>query len=186
MDVAQRLIYMLWHMRSFMELRDKTSPPIPHSQSAPFDFTVTTSLAPVESLDIISSWSINFRNNYSRSLFITVFNLTPLHGIFQIMPFEEGHAKQVIPGQEESFEIDIEVPKALLPAFRQDPSFVMRDVLKIFVTTEHVDLRQYELDDLVGDEASGSRHAKSRPVLTEPRTSWWIKTEDIITRSHLK
>lgn len=103
---------------------------------------------PNDDKDIASSWIMKFANLHSAALHLNVLNLTPLHGISRMIPDEKDYTCKSVPrGESFEFEFDICVPESLQQDYcRSD--FAMRDIIKVFITTEPASFKHYEMPDL--------------------------------------
>ena len=78
--------------------------------------------------------------------------------------------------------VDIEVPESLLAQYQTVPTFCMKDVLKVFITTEPIDLHHLELEDI--DTAFfNPENLKRRSRSVKAGGSWYVEEKEIITRS---
>jgi hypothetical protein len=134
-DITRRLMRLLRHMQLYNEVLEIRTPPRFHHAKPPLDLSIIECERPPDDPSVVSSWEIILRNTNAKTLFITIFNLTPLHGVRQIFLVDEGNGKAVVPGDPISSIIDLSVPESLLQRYQSDPSFQMRDILKIFITT---------------------------------------------------
>jgi Caspase domain len=186
-EATTRLMHLLRHMQSFVEVSSMRTPKALCQPKPTFELSIAETDRPDNEPKIVSSWKIIFQNlhitkNSNTVLFVTVFNLTPLYGIRQIIPYDEGYGQQVEPGESLDAIVDIEIPEVLAKQYRENPSFRMRDVLKICITTQQTDLRHFELEDLLEGIVPDLRHAKARAPKIGQQASWYIEKE-IITRS---
>jgi hypothetical protein len=174
------LMYIVRHMYSFTSLMEMKS----NQRTAPPFIIKLTNIDHLEPMPgAVSSWSISFKNCYSKSLFITILNLNPLHGVAQMFPNDEGNGKAVKSGDCEEVPIGIFIPETLERLRGTSSSGVVKDIFKIFVTTHHVNLRHYGLKDLTSGSMSGGRHGHSgkSPVVIGPLETYWVHHEEIAT-----
>ncbi|KAI0868024.1 caspase domain-containing protein [Hypoxylon argillaceum] len=182
-NTIRTLMRLLQHIQLYHEIETMRGPQSVSHAKPSFKLGVTEYERPDE-LSVVSSWEVSLHNFGTKTLFLTIFNLTGLHGIQQIFPADEGNGKAVVQGDSVSCIIDINVPAALLQQYTSDPSFEMRDILKMFITTEHVSLRHLQLDDITDNWIANPRHAKARPSMEETKISWWVEEKEIITQSN--
>jgi hypothetical protein len=182
-DITRRLMRLLRHMQLYNEVLETRTPPRFYHAKLLLDLSIIECERLPDDPSVVSSWEIILRNTHAKTLFITIFNLTPLHGVRQIFSVDEGNGKAVVPEDPVSSIIDISVPESLLQRYQSDLSFKMRDILKIFITTEHVNLRHLELEDMTEDLVAAPRHGKVRRSLGGMQAAWWVEEKEIITQS---
>lgn len=69
-----------------------------------------------------------------------------------VFPSQEASSKEINPGREESpIIIDPNVPELLQSKTNQHPAYVMKDILKVFVTTRRANYSQFKLSNLESD-----------------------------------
>ncbi|RWA05600.1 hypothetical protein EKO27_g9504 [Xylaria grammica] len=182
-EVTRRLMGLLQHLKLYDEAKAIRTPPRFHQMTAPFDLRVASCECPLDEPSVLSSWEITVHNTQPGPLFVAVFNLTPLYGVRQLFPSDEGHMEASVMGKPARTIIDISVPDALHRQYQSDPSFIMQDILKIFITTENTNLRHLELEDITEGWIPASRTGKARRLTDEIQASWWVKDKKVITKS---
>ncbi|OTA85791.1 hypothetical protein M434DRAFT_400114 [Hypoxylon sp. CO27-5] len=173
-EFTERLMYLLRHLRTYLLVEELKTP---QSQISGFQLSIEETDDTGDNQDTVSSWKIYFKNLSSKVLFITVFNLTPLYGIYQVFPSDAGFAIPVESSDVFEEIVDIEIPDRLKTA-SGEPSFRMTDVIKVFITAEVTDLRHYELPELKNTIPRQLRNVKPRQV---KGSSWWIQERKIVT-----
>ncbi|KAI8633999.1 caspase domain-containing protein [Xylariaceae sp. FL1651] len=184
-EVTRRLMGLLQHLKVYDEVEAIRTPPRLHQTTVPFDLRVTPCECPPDEPSVLSSWEITVHNTQPGPLFVAVFNLTPLYGVKQLFPSDEGHMMPSVTGKPAHTIIDISVPDMLQRQYQSDPSFIMQDILRIFITTENTNLRHLELEDITEGWTPASRTGKARRLKDEIQASWWVKDKKIITKSKL-
>jgi len=183
-NVAQWLMQVLEHLQSFLSVSDiKTTGKLQESSKVYKASIVETNQ--LDDGDTVSSWLINVDNLSKSNLFVVVLNLTPLHGIKQLVPHELGYGHPVEPGDKMEVVIDIHVPEILAKQYHSSTSFSMKDILKVFITTEPIDLHHFQLEDMK-DLLPDPRHAKVRVPTIKPSISWYVEEKEVITTSYIK
>ncbi|RYP45317.1 hypothetical protein DL768_008320 [Monosporascus sp. mg162] len=142
--------------------------------------------------DSLAAWRVQFKNLHNQFLYITIFNLAPAYGIYQIYPEDHASSAAVDPGEDIPYlVIDMKVPPLLKEASTQ-PGFKMRDIIKVFITTVQANFSHYCMPDLQGWTESDTgaltkviqkRHAKLVKPQTEP---WFVDEKEIITSVDLE
>ncbi|KAI3332158.1 caspase domain-containing protein [Xylariaceae sp. AK1471] len=183
LDFNHRLMGLLQHLKLYGEVEAIRTPPRLHQTTVPFDLRVTPCERPFDEPSVLSSWEITVHNTQPGPLFVAVFNLTPLYGVTQIFPNDEGHMEAFVMGKPARTVIDISVPDTLHQQYQSDPSFIMQDILRIFITTENTNLRHLELEDITEGWTPASRTGKARRLTDEIQASWWVQDEKVITKS---
>lgn len=140
------------------------------------------------------SCKITFVNNYDKVLYITVMALTPLYGVQQIFPGrDEGEGDRVRVGATWEENVDFEVPPYLKQRARTTTrsgerhvdveSSYMTDVLKVFIASEPVDFRHYELKDITDAIDANDNYARNPKNTSKPRPeAWCVEEKKIVTR----
>ena len=164
---VQQLMGLLKHWCLF-QLAAKASPQNTNRRSFDFEFTKTRDPANP------ASWRLHFKNKHSDPLHITILNLSPAYGVHVIFPYQEASSKEVNSGQEEPpIIVDPRVPDLLQSKTSQQPAYVMKDILKLFVTTRRANYSQYKLPNLESDptklknEASRGNSRRSFPRIAD-------------------
>ncbi|TGJ85100.1 hypothetical protein E0Z10_g3655 [Xylaria hypoxylon] len=182
-EVTRRLMGMLQHLKLYDEVEAIRTPSRLQKTTVPFDLRVTQCKCPFDEPSVLSSWEITVHNTQPGPLFVAVFNLTPLYGVKQLFPSDEGHMQASVMGKPARTIIDISVPDTLHRQYQSDPSFIMQDILRIFITTESTNLRHLELEDITEGWTPASRTGKARRLTDEIQASWWVKDKKVITKS---
>jgi hypothetical protein len=140
----------------------------------------------------LAAWRIQFKNLHKQVLYVTIFNLGPAYGIHQIFPDDNSSSAAVDPMDEIPYlVIDMKVPQ-LLKTASSKPGFKMRDVIKVFITTEQADFSHYRLPDLQKlDELDNldlrTQGPRRDARVIRPQTgSWFVDEKEIITFIDLK
>ncbi|KAI1264652.1 caspase domain-containing protein [Xylariaceae sp. FL1019] len=180
-DCTRRLMRLLQHMQLYHEVSEMRTSSRINRAPRPFDLNIVE-CEPYDNT-VVSSWQIHIRSTHVQTLYFVVFNLSALHGVKQAFPNDEGNAKPLVPGGQDDTIMDIRVPEQLLPQYLCDPSFKMIDILKIFVTTEYINLRHLELPDVTAEWLASHRHATARRPGNQPPASWWVEEKRIVTKS---
>lgn len=176
-DLAKRLMYLLRHLQTFLRVLEMKTPS--NGSQPPFCLSIEETEDKGDNKNAVSSWKINFKNIHFTTLFIAVLNLTPLYGIQQILPYQDGYNVPVEPNKNIEEIFDIEVPESLAEAYNS-PSFMMTDVVKVFITTEQVDFRDYKLGNLESTVPHNFRDMKPRKASVR---AWYVEDKKIFTRS---
>jgi len=184
-EVTRRLMGLLQHLKLYAEVEAIRTPPRLYHTTVPFDLRMTPWQRPPDQPSVVSSWEVMVYNTQPLPLFVAIFNLTPLYGVQQVFPSDEGDMGVSVMGKPSRTIIDIEVPNILLRQYQSDPSFIMQDILRIFITTENTNLRHLELEDITQGWTPASRHGKARRLTDEIQASWWVQDKKVITRSKI-
>lgn len=202
-DLPKRLMGVLRHLQSYALVSELKSPfPIRKTKLSIELIDVDMTQRADRSSLYDSERTLTLHNKTGQTLYVTVFNLTPLYGITQVFPNPTGEGfigGRVVTHdtrmEQDGIPIKVKVPPSLAKRYREDPSFEMKDVIKVFVTTEPTDLRHYELDDLVDiptedwtrlvydDLAEEQVRHVDRPVQESgDKGLWWVKEFPIVTK----
>jgi hypothetical protein len=208
---VQQLMGLLHHLCSY---RLVANIPCSKSASAPYyDFKIEPTDHNKKDARTLGAWRVRFKNRHHGPLYVTILNLSPAYGIEMLFPRKHNGSHEVERGTEiedrgDGFVIDMDPPELLLgsvpltlflnrplegrvEAGPVDPNFEMKDVLKLFVTTEAEDFNHYALADLEVDpdklvkrlrEKLRGRRAKRR----EPELKTWTVDEIEITTPNKK
>ncbi|GAB1317145.1 hypothetical protein MFIFM68171_07355 [Madurella fahalii] len=158
------------------------------SYTVRYEMEVLEDVVDESDTESLAAWRIRFKNMDSRVLYVTMLNLGPAYGVHQIFPDDGASSMAVEPGEEiPPFIIDMKVPPLLRTA-SSDPDFTMRDVIKVFVTTEQANFSHYRMPDLRGldevDECATvlrSVTRNGRLLLSPPVRTCKIEEREIIT-----
>lgn len=178
-SLTKRIVANLAHLQHFLLFRELKTPKL-NGSSKPRVEVKCTELPDSEKTEAIrSSWSIEIRNQHARPIFVTVFNLTPLYGVYQLFPHRASGTSIAIQSGDNwpPQELDIEIPESLRGVC-SEPSFVMTDMFKVFVCTEQVDLTHWELEDITSNQAQEYRHANAR---VQSQLPWFVEDFVIVT-----
>lgn len=176
-DLAKRLMYLLRHLQKFLRVREMKT--LSNGSQSPFRLSIEETQDKGDNTNAVSSWKISFENLHTTTLFIAVLNLTPLYGIQQILPYQDGYSVPVEPGKNIEEIFDIEVPEVLAEAYCKS-SFRMTDVVKVFITTEQVDFSDYRLRNLENTMPRNFRDMKPRKANVR---TWYVEDKEIFTHS---
>ncbi|KAF8851291.1 hypothetical protein BDZ45DRAFT_696028 [Acephala macrosclerotiorum] len=176
-DSPKRLMYLLRHLQTFLRVLEMKTPS--NGLRLAFRLRIEETEDKGDSKNSVSSWKIGFENLHSTTLFIAVLNLTPLYGIQQILPYQDGYSVPVEPNKNLEEIFDIEVPEALAKAYNGS-SFRMRDIVKVFITSEQIDFRDYELRNLEDTTPHNFRDMKPRKADVR---AWCVEDKEIFTCS---
>lgn len=161
-NLTQRIMRRLQHLHSFSMVSELR--PSPYLSRPIFDakleyYPESQAMGPNT-----VHCRLSFQNKHSSVLFITVLNLTPQFGVKQWCPPKaEGKGIPVEKGTSWSKHFGIRVPAGLSEASRTR-NFRMTDVVKIFVSTQLVDFRHFEVDDLPIAENQNWKDMVDTPV----------------------
>jgi hypothetical protein len=208
---VQQLMGLLHHLCSY---RLVANIPCSKSASAPYyDFEIEPIDHSKKEAGTLGAWRVRFKNRHDGPLYVTILNLSPAYGIQMLFPRKDNGSHEVERGTEiedrgVGFVIDMVPPELLLGSVPPtlflngplegraetgpiDPNFEMKDVLKLFVTTEAEDFNHYALADLEVDpdklverleKKLRGRRAKRR----EPELQTWTVDEIEITTPNKK
>lgn len=176
-DLTEHLTHRINHLRAFWmvaKLKTKVGLRLPRAE-----VHFLQEPLPESNPEVVSSWKISIRNLQSSAFYFAVLNLTHLYGVHQVLPPpEEGEGIRVEAGITWVDTLDITIPENLALAY-EDASFVMEDVLKVFITPEPVDLSCYELGDYNVWDGVRPPFAKAQEVKS---SSWRVEEKVIYTR----
>ncbi|KAI1388438.1 caspase domain-containing protein [Hypoxylon trugodes] len=143
-----------------------------------FEFKVEEVLADGSNPEAHSSWRAHFKNNHSNALYVTILNLTPTYGIHQIFPsYTQFASSRAVEKRKEIPELlfNVVIPKSLKRVV--DPSFCMRDTIKVLVSTEQTNFCHYLLPDL-WDTDSSDRDEDSSPETSDDESDYSDKEDE--------
>ncbi|KAF3904529.1 Metacaspase-1A [Orbilia brochopaga] len=188
---VRQLVNLLHHLSSYQLVADLNCP---HKVDGPryeFDLCPTSendleALEDPEDLEDppVATLKMRFKNTDTRSLFVTLLNLSPAYGIEITYPEKRAASAEISPnGGFKDELIDITVPDILRPAADQRDGFTMRDTFKLLVTTSLEDFSHFELPDLEADpsksrESDSDRKARRRRSIGP---NWEVVTISITT-----
>lgn len=138
-------------------------------------------LNPKDPKAAIAAYRFSFKNKQKQALYIVLLNLTADYGVESLLPGRQQPWHEVDGGKPISFTVYIVVPTSLKQVAKSKPGFVLRDVFKLFVTSQGSDFRHYLLPGLEVDPAKVEirpKAANSR-ILNSPRCI--VEEKEILT-----
>lgn len=124
-------------------------------------------------------YELIINNPGPKTVFVTVFNLTPLYGCSQCFPPpDEGKAAIIEPGKSRKVPAEMEIPPDLANGPWNGP-YNMEDILKVFISSEQVDLTCFRLSHIIEAERGKLRDFKT---FTTPVAPWQVEQREITTR----
>ncbi|KAI1504974.1 caspase domain-containing protein [Biscogniauxia marginata] len=167
-ESSKELMKLLKHLCSYQLVANLANPPSPSLPK--FEFKVEEAPRNETDQETYSSWRVQFTNNHSSILYVTILNLTPVYGVQQIFPsytqFASSRAVDRDKGIPE-LTFDIVVPPPLKRVV--GPGFRMRDTIKVLVSTEQTNFCNYLLPDLGNpDSSSQSEDTPSETADDDP------------------
>ena len=183
---TERAMFLLQHLCVYQLVESLKCPT--SSYAVRYELEVLEDVVDESDAESLAAWRIRFKNMDSRVFYVTMLNLGPAYGVHQIFPDDGASSMAVEPGDEiPAFIIDMKVPPLLRTA-SFDPDFTMRDVIKVFVTTELANFSHYRMPDLRGldevDECATllrSVTRNGRLLLSPPVRTCKIENREIIT-----
>ncbi|XDG10287.1 hypothetical protein ABKA04_009902 [Annulohypoxylon sp. FPYF3050] len=150
-ESSAEMMKLLKHLCSYQSLASLSSDQPARTEPAKrkFEFWIDEVSADPKKQASRSSWKVHFKNTHSRTLYLTIMNLTPAYGVFQLFPsFTQSTSSRAVEPDTKipPLEFDIVIPDSLKMVV--GPGFSMQDTIKIFVSTEQTSFFNYLLPDL--------------------------------------
>lgn len=173
---------MLQKVHDFRKLRDLRPSAADYKPS--YDFQILDSKPDSDLKDAKArpSKQVYFRNLGASTQFVTILNLTPAFGVYQVYPYDDAQSIAVEPGNElpHKLIVDIELP-AILSVSAAPRLVEARDILKVFITSRQQSFEHYLQNEFesVGDGRTDT-YRRARPRALKP-FEWWCDQLDIVT-----
>ncbi|KAK5991725.1 Metacaspase-7 [Cladobotryum mycophilum] len=179
---SQQVVYLLHHLCHHQLAISTISPKT--TRPPRYEFEIIEDEVEEGDTESLAAWMIRFKNTHGRVLYLSIFNFTPAYGIHQLFPGQNASSAAVEPMTEiEPLVIDMKVPPALKSLAK--PGFVMRDVIKVFVTTEQANFCHYLLPDLNLDQLGTvdvtKGHRRTAKLVSQTSESWSTEEKEITT-----
>lgn len=199
-DLPRRLMEVLQHLQSFSliaELNDNAAYG-PGSNLFSLQWSQADYSPRVDTTTLDDSKRrLNLQNTSGQTLYVTVFNLTPTYGVFQLFPNPTGEGSgggKAVDNNAWMSKLGVPIVITIPPVFKdryhQDSEFEMKDTIVVVVTTKPTDLRHYELDELnelsqlskINEPDNVERTVKRGFNDDSLEDAWWVKKYEIVTK----
>lgn len=180
--LINKFLSVLQKVHDFRKLRDLRPSAADYKPS--YDFQILDSKPDSDLKDAKArpSKQVYFRNLGASTQFVTILNLTPAFGVYQVYPYDDAQSIAVEPGNElpHKLIVDIELP-AILSVSAAPRLVEARDILKVFITSRQQSFEHYLQNEFesVGDGRTDT-YRRARPRALKP-FEWWCDQLDIVT-----
>jgi hypothetical protein len=188
-----KLAYIVTHLSYYLRILHLGTP-TSSSWSPPYTFTVTE-IPPIDPL-YFSGQRIEFENNHSAPLYLTILALSPLYGVTQLHPPQNGSSGAIDEHRSLSPPLELDIgPPERLRRESLEPGFEMKDVIMAIVSEELGGFGEvYELEDVMrwedwdnamkvderAEHFAALRHSTPRP--RGPKGRWCVARAEIVSR----
>ena len=177
-----KIVSVLRHLHSYRMFDKLTS----HKNSKPkYEFYVLDVgiEGDAPSTDTLATKKVHFKNLESKPVFVTIFNMTSAWGIYRIFPYDDD-ASLAIESKNEIPELIIDMEQSSI--FKDVPlpasgSRVMRDVLKVFITSKQTSFDHYQLKDLEANVVEINSSFCKATARAPPAFDWYCDQVEILT-----
>ncbi|KAF5664582.1 hypothetical protein FCIRC_10736 [Fusarium circinatum] len=183
-----KLLVGLKGMHKFQEFSRMKTPGSFTKYGNPFEFKVLRATLPSQGQTmaqdsetpndtLVASHTVHFVNTSSIPLYVTIFCLSSTYGI-------EIVNKQVLVSEGKEMTDSGGVYDTYIPHGTEieyhNGKIIIHDTVRVIVSTRSVDLKCFEQDDVLGNDAteSTSRYTKPRKV-DWPTSGWWVEDRPI-------